>query len=223
MTPGDMFRKFYMAVPFLNRWITSKLHGLAWLSRFSRWKRSHPCRSFDRTGLHAHVLECLGPDETVDFLEFGVAAGHTFKWFAAHHRNPQSRLVGFDTFTGLPRDWEWAEAGTFSTQGQAPSIEDPRCSFVKGLFQNTLLAFLSTFGSSRRKIVHLDADLYSSTLFVLITLGPVLKPGDILIFDEMSSYLGEFRAFSNFLEAFPIKYEVMGSACEYAQIALKVV
>src|SRR5689334_11269923 len=41
----------------------------------------------------------------INYLEFGVADGHSFRWFVQQNANPGSRFYGFDTFTGLPEDF----------------------------------------------------------------------------------------------------------------------
>jgi O-methyltransferase len=220
----DLLKKAYLATPLSNEWFVSKVNSLIWYARFHRWLRSHPCRAFvKRSELREYLVESFIKDAAVDFFEFGVFEGITFRWFALHNQRRESRFMGFDTFTGLPEQWEWATKGTFSTGGAVPVMDDARCLFVKGLFQDSLPAFLRTFMPQHRKLVHLDADLYSSTLFVLITMGPTLKPGDILLFDELSSYLHEFRAFWDFLSVFPVKYELIGMSRENTQVALRII
>ena len=56
--------------------------------------------------------------------------------------------------------------GYFSTKGEIPNIDDDRVKFIKGFFnekkdeiQNELKKSINT------KLVHFDADIYSSTLF----------------------------------------------------------
>jgi hypothetical protein len=77
----------------------------------------------------------------------------------------------------------------------------------------------------RRLVLHLDADLYSSTSLVLTTIAYSLKPGDILIFDEFSSVRcpeQEFRAFIDFVAAFRIGYKVIGVTRMYKQVAIEI-
>jgi hypothetical protein len=98
-------------------------------------------------------------------------------------------------------------------------------SYEVGLFQETVEKFLQTFSSSRRAVLHLDADLYSSTLFVLCSFGFRLKPGDILIFDELGSrygFTGEFRALSDFVAAFGHQYKYIGGARQFTQVAIEI-
>ena len=104
--------------------------------------------------------------------------------------------------------------------GDPPLIDDPRHTFYQGLFQQTLPGFLKTYSSRNRRIIHMDADLYSSTLFVLTQMTPVLKNGDVLFFDEFNVPLHEWRAFSEWTEAFYISYEVLGSVNNFYQVAI---
>jgi len=57
--------------------------------------------------------------------------------------------------------------------------------------------------------VHLDADLFSSTLFVMLQLGPYMKEGDLFIFDEFHDYMDEFRAMDLAVRAYPMKLETV--------------
>lgn len=57
----------------------------------------------------------------------------------------------------------------------------------------------------------MDADLYSSTLFVLVTIAPMLKAGDIIIFDEFADVMNEFRALLDVMSCIPLKLTVIGA------------
>jgi hypothetical protein len=114
-----------------------------------------------------------------------------------------SRFVGFDTFRGLPDDWgSSCPAASLDLGGAVPDIKDERAEFVVGLFQKTLPHFLARFSTRSRLIVNNDSDLYSSTLYTLAQLNPILTPGSILMFDEFYSALHEFRATQDYLSAF---------------------
>src|SRR5262249_40230941 len=133
------------------------------------------------------------------YLEFGVFEGYSIRYFAERLRNPQSRFIGFDSFEGLPEVWGRKQVGTFSTRGSVPAIDDPRVSFVQGWFHDTLPGFV-TPGRFDRVLVHMDADLFSSTLFVLAQLWHKFAAVDV-VFDE---FMGdECRALYSFAKAFP--------------------
>src|SRR5690606_12027975 len=132
--------------------------------------------------------------------------------------NGRSRFSGFDTFEGLPEDWGFYSKGDMSSS--MPQIEDERGSFYKGLFQDTLPGFIQDNNlEQRRKVIHLDADLYSSTLYVLTSLYPYLRKGDILIFDEFNVPNHEYLAVKNFVESFYIKLTLIGAVNNYFQVA----
>jgi hypothetical protein len=175
-----------------------------------------------RFTLYEFLLKDQQLDQPVNYLEFGVAAGRSFKWWVEHNQNADSRFFGFDTFTGLPEDWNMFKAGAMSTNGIVPDVNDDRAFFIKGLFQDSLPGFLKTFQDNNRKIIHLDADLYSSTLYVLTMLHPYLKKNDVLLFDEFAVPQHEFLAFSNFIQAYRFEYEVIGAANNYMFVAMKV-
>jgi O-methyltransferase len=110
----------------------------------------------------------------------------------------------------------------YDTKGATPNIDDSRVTFVSGLFQNSLPGFLEDYKSNKRKVVHMDADLYSSTLFVLTRLLPLLKRDDIIIFDEFGVPTHEFKAFTEIVSAYKLKYELLGAINNYLQIAIKI-
>lgn len=199
--------------------------------RFARWRRLHPVerpadgKRRDRVWLYQQVIEKEHLDnEPIDLWEFGVFRGESlFAWLRLID-HPDSRFVGFDTFTGLPERWRATELeGAFNVHGRIPETADPRCDFQVGLFQETLLAFVTHHDFSRRLVIHLDADLYSSTLFVLTTLAPYFKSGDIIFFDNFICSVDEFRAFEHYVQAFRVKYEVLGAVQEYLRVCVKIV
>lgn len=175
-----------------------------------------------RSGGHRHVFDAQGLQGPIDYLEFGVATGHSIRWWAEHNRDPASRFIGFDTFTGLPEQYEHFPAGEFSTGGQFPRIDDRRVRFEAGLFQPTLHPFLSRFTFRHRTVVHIEADLYSSTLLVLTTLAPHLRAETIILFDEFVIAIHEFRAWMDFLFAYPVEHEVLGAVNNHTQVAMKI-
>jgi hypothetical protein len=130
--------------------------------------------------------------------------------------DPDSRFVGFDSFEGLPEDWQQVggrvDADVFDVGGELPEIDDPRVSFEAGWFQDTLPPFLERFETERQLVVHCDADIYSSTLFVLTQCDQILVPGTIVVFDEFASVLNEFRALGDYCAAYRRDYDVLASA-----------
>ena len=82
-------------------------------------------------------------------------------------------------------------------------------------------AFVKQFpASANKKIIHLDADLFSSTLYALTSMAPIIKPGDILLFDEFNVPNHEFFAFKVFSESYYIKTKLIGAVNDYYQVAL---
>ena len=207
---------------------------LAYLTRFSRWSEAHrnaPYNDFynrdldlsyqNRFRMYEFLLREALMASPFDYLEFGVASGTSLRWWTEHELRSESRFYGFDVFTGLPEDFGILKKGSFAVEGGAPRIDDERCRLVAGLFQQTLDPFLADVRLDRRIVVHLDADLYSSTLYVLTRLAPRLKPGDLLVFDEFGAPLHEFRAFEDFCSAYGIEYEVLAAVNNYFHVAIR--
>jgi len=81
---------------------------------------------------------------------------------------------------------------------------------------------LRDFTPRSRVIIHNDGDLFSSTLYTLATLDPILRPGSILIFDEFANPLHEWRAFHDYLSAFGRSCKALGAAGDYyTQVAME--
>lgn len=172
--------------------------------------------------LFEQVISTCKLDTGIDYMEFGVAGGNSFKWWVNRIKDRDARFYGFDTFTGLPEAWGPYNKGAFNNDNEPPVINDNRHEFYQGLFQQTLIPFLNNYTSSKRKVIHLDADIYSATLFVLTTLSPYLKSGDILFFDEFNVPLHEFKALKEWSASFYIKYKVLGAVNNFYQTAIMI-
>lgn len=204
----------------LQKWIKSNKKGLI-INDFYSVKRNYDKRYklYESIISHYNFIE-----KEIIYLEFGVAEAHSFKWWAHRNTNTGSQFFGFDTFEGLPENW-----GAFYRKGDmssnVPNISDSRAKFIKGIFQDTLPAFLNETGNSlkiKRKIIHMDADLFSSTLFVLSQLYQFLNKGDIILFDEFNVANHEFFALKIFTEAFYVKLRPIAAQNNFYQTAFVV-
>lgn len=159
----------------------------------------------------------------VFYYEFGVASGDMIKKWASTNKVKESRFIGFDSFEGLPENWEEKKEGHFDQKGSMPEIDDRRVSFVKGWFQDSVYEALLNCDFHEQCVYHLDADLFSSTLYVLFQIYPKLKSNDILIFDEFSSYHHEFEALEIFKKCTNDKwrFEFIGAVNNYRQVAFR--
>lgn len=214
-------------------WLRKPFFTTANLIDLSRWAARQPKEgvmndfytsgrdSSRRVKLYAYTAEHHHLDtEAIDYLEFGVYNGTSFKWWVKQNTNAQSAFYGFDTFEGLPEDWGVFKKGEMSSG--IPELDDPRVTFVKGLFQQSVPPFLKQAGldNGKRKVIHMDADLFTSTLFALTSLAPYLKKGDIIMFDEFNVPNHEFLAFKLFSESFYVKTRLVAAVNNYYQVAL---
>jgi hypothetical protein len=173
-------------------------------------------RVWERVELYEQVASKVAGKSNVLYLEFGVSHGRSMRTWFSLLSNGSSVFHGFDTFEGLPGGGgrEWPE-GMYSQGGKMPEIPDPRVIFFKGLFEETLTHY--TPPAHDALIVSIDCDMYSSTIFVLNSLAPYLKPGTFIYFDEFSDYDHELRAFDEFLRATGKKCVLFGATKSYAQ------
>lgn len=166
-----------------------------------------------------HILEDLHPQGWA--LEFGVANGTSLGIIAAH-----MPVVGFDSFLGLPEEWEGYPKGTFAptdpetgwTSGEPPVIANSQLEI--GMFDDTLPSF-DFSAVAPLGLVHIDCDLYSSTTTVLTHVGPHLQPRCYVILDEAFTMdgadLDELRAWREFADRTQIQWSVIGNTdCAWA-------
>lgn len=174
-----------------------------------------------RYALFDYVIKSQGlADRQGLVCEFGVATGKSINYLA--RRLKERTLYGFDSFEGLPETWRanYAE-GTFKTT--LPAVQR-NVQLIPGLFQDTLAPFLDSHPGPAL-LLHLDADLYSSTKTVLESFRSRLGPGAILIFDEYFNYPGwqngEHKAFTEFITATKFSFEYLGYNALGTQLAVK--
>jgi len=147
------------------------------------------------------------------FLEFGVYSGKSINYIAKHIDD--NIVYGFDSFEGLPEEWrDNYPKGKFHVE-QLPKVED-NVVLVKGWFDKTLEAFLNEH-EGKIAFIHMDADLYSSTKYVLETILDYnrVHPGTVIQFDEFMNYPswetnGEYLAFREWVEKNKIRYDFLG-------------
>lgn len=119
-----------------------------------------------------------------DVLEFGVASGDSIRHLA--ERFNDRKIYGFDSFRGIPEPWWTRPKGAFAAGGR-PQVDAPNVELVEGLFSETVPEFLARWRGVAA-LVHVDCDLYSSTIE---SLGAVLdrcKVGTVILFDEYYNY-----------------------------------
>lgn len=169
-------------------------------------------------------------------------------------------LVGFDSFEGLPEDYTpYYTEGKFAlsqkdvialfssmakwnlmphyVDGNYAPLEIPsherfhswQIELVRGLFQDTLEDYLDDEAGDF-VFVHMDADLYSSTKYVLDTLmsHDRLRVGSVIQFDEFFLvgqddgiwYCAEYDAFHEFAINYNVTYRWIGSHTQRVAVVL---
>ncbi|MBA3668734.1 MAG: class I SAM-dependent methyltransferase [Sphingomonas sp.] len=171
--------------------------------KLGRWMKQHSFAIPKRVRTRDEVFNAVAAtvrDKRVLYLEFGVFRGASMRYWSNALKHPDTILHGFDSFEGLPEDFDVNgpyTKGTFNVGGQLPQIADPRLRFYKGWFEDTL----STYEVPTHDVLvlNLDADLYSSTKTVFDRLERYILPNTYIYFDDMSRPDHEPRAFSEFM------------------------
>ncbi len=135
-------------------------------------------------------------------------------------KNPKSILHGFDSFEGLPEEWnENHLKGRFALNGKIPEVSDDRIKFFKGWFQDTLPQYV--IPPHEVLVINIDCDLYSSTKYVLDHFRDSIQPGTWLYFDEFGSWDHECRAFRELVEETKMKFEAVAEARAMWSVAFR--
>jgi len=155
------------------------------------------------------------------FAEFGVSFGKSMSHFSKVVPKDVT-IQGFDSFEGLREDFigtSWT-SGAFTTKGMIPKFK-ANVNLHVGWFNETLPKFLQN-SNENFAFIHLDADTYESTSFVLTLLKDRIVIGTIIVFDE---YLGipnweksEHQAWAEFVSKNEKSYEYLAFSDQAAVI-----
>ena len=179
----------------------------------------------DKERIHEHTVRKIKEQNISGVcLEFGVFKGDSVNFFANHLQ--ELKFVGFDSFEGLAEDWKGVTRwkGSFDLQGILPNVRD-NVTLVKGWFDQTLpLYFKKHPNEESVRFVHMDSDTYESSAIVLSYLPKYLRPGVLILFDELIGYPnwrnGEFRAWQETSKKHNIKFRYLSFATEQALIEI---
>ena len=165
-------------------------------------------------------------------LEFGTATGRTLNQFA--YWLPQKTIYGFDGWQGLPEKFNDLPEGHFAQK--LPDVL-PNCQLVQGWFgvrpaldKSSIPDFTAQAFANKHKepiaLLHLDADLYSSTKTVLDVFANQIVPGTVILFNEYWNHATwkkhEFKAWQEHVVKHNVKYEYIGYASDHQEVAVKI-
>jgi len=154
-------------------------------------------------------------------LEFGVEKGLSLRHLASL---TQRDVHGFDSFEGLPGDWTGTKEAksAFSRSGKLPKVPENAKLHI-GWFDATLPPFLAA-NPAPCALIHVDCDIYTSTVTIFAHLRDRIAPGTIIVFDEYFNYPGwrqhEYKAFQEFIIESGLKYTYLAFSAEKGHVAV---
>jgi O-methyltransferase len=202
-----------------KRWIGQEVRGRGWLP----WRSLIDEDAFGRRATD-YVAALDGSDEPFGaYVEFGVSRGTSLARMAqtlAITGYKQTRLIGFDSFEGLPgsanAEADGWSAGEFKSTHAATrnylrkqGVDMSRVTLVKGWFEDTLTEETAKRLDLRNVgVVMIDCDLYDAANDALRFVAPYLNRRAVVILDdwgdaERLGAPGEKEAFTEFLAARP--------------------
>jgi len=158
-----------------------------------------------------------------DMAEMGVFMGSTAKLIALAASDTKKKIHLFDTFEGLPdpvKPIDIHNKGEFNVDFN--KVKDffkdcPNVVFHKGLFPKTTAGLENV----KYSFVHVDGDLYQSTLDSLEYFYPRMVPGGVILFDDYNwpHTPGVVKAVEEFMVSKPER--IIVSALEYQAFIIK--
>ena len=197
----------------------SVLHSLQMVLNYmklGRWNRSqgfvYPVRFPHRAQVFNVVAERI-KDERVLYLEFGVYQGSSMRWWSKALRIPPRSCTGLTALRACRKHsmmpGENTRAAGSQPMDRSPRLDDPRVTFFKGWFNQTLPGYIPP--DDDVLVINIDADLYSSTIFVLNSLRLHFKKGTYLYMDDMSRPDHEPRAMEEFMRETGLKFRPLAA------------
>lgn len=145
-------------------------------------------------------------------LEAGVHDGTSFIPMCEHFKT--QTVFGFDGFKGLPGGvWpgNMIHKGAFDHGGEAPFKCPDNGTLVVGWFKDTMPNF--DYGKAVAKYLHIDCDVYESTVDILSNSVGKIVSGTVITFDDYCNHpnwrQGEWKAWQEFCQANNIKYKYL--------------
>ena len=171
-----------------------------------------------------------------DIVEFGVYTGRSLALLSYYHETfkqtihgnvvPRRLVVGLNSFSGLPQNTHerWPEGLFRVNHSYHPTIAKgevvtpervrdffaacdlPRPLIISDYFKN--IAREVNTATDKVALIHIDCDLYESTLEALNLVRPKIQDGSVILFDDWFNFRasrdeGEQKAFLEFLELNP--------------------
>jgi hypothetical protein len=118
------------------------------------------------------------------WCEFGVRQGRSLKWLIEEY--PHQVIHAFDSWEGLPEDWNHGTGKVADMSCDPPTVPG-HIQLHKGWFKDTLPVWKQTY-KEPIAFLHMDADIYSSTKEVLMSLNDQIVSGTIITFDEFCNF-----------------------------------
>lgn len=164
------------------------------------------------------------------FLEFGVFRGNSLlEYYSAYNQNNiKPMFFGFDAFLGLPEEkldplTPW-ETGDFNLNGNINPdlLNKDGVELVVGWFNETLNdETAKKFEDKKAGLVHIDCDIYTSTLEVLefLVKHQLLIDGTLVVYDDWGAWkqsrlsedreldVAEARAHTEICAKYDLKFE----------------
>ena len=215
------YRKILHTFYANDLWIDLRLHAKREAVEYILANMQEAMVLPDRLALLGYTLSRAPADGLV--LEFGVEKGASLRHLAGLTQRP---VDGFDSFEGLPGDWSGTKEakGAFSLRGKLPRVPANARLHV-GWFDQTLPEFLRQ-DAQACALIHVDCDIYASTVSIFAALNGRIGPGTVIVFDEYFNYPGwrqhEYKAFQEFIANTGLKYRYIGFSAEKGHVAVQI-
>ena len=187
-------------------------------------------RSATRFETDADIFRYASDQVAVDglFVELGTYKGRTANFLAA--LNPRKTIYTFDSYQGLPANWDRGDLlvpGTLFAwpNGEALPSFLLNVELKQGWFSETLPKFVELHDEPIA-FLHIDCDIYESTAQGLDILGPRMADKSIILFDEFYNYPNfrnhEYKAFQEFLEKYSFDADYIAYNAFHEQVAVSI-
>lgn len=170
------------------------------------------------------------------FLEFGVFKGNSIlEYYSAYQENEiDPFFFGFDAFQGLPEEnldphTPW-KTGDFNLDGviNPNLLNKDGMEIIPGWFNQTLnKSTLKKFKNKKAGLVHIDCDIYTSTIEVLefLVTNDLFVDGTLVVYDDWGAWkqaqlqenqeydVAEGRAHKEICEKYGLNFEFVHTEC----------